>query len=164
MNAQPFINEEHGYYRISKDNISLLIDNYCQELGDNFIVYIDKNNDFDNFYNVIELVISILEERRFEYRVANFPDIRYIDWLIPEPPNDKEEIYRHRDIQIHWYSSENPNPLQFKGKKAVNILMSDNLFNDSNFLLWVSSVNTHDFRNFKFKTGFKEIDDKEGSD
>lgn len=159
MSTHPFINEEHGYYRISKDNISLLIENYCQELGDNFIVYIDKDKDFDDFRNVTELITSVLEQKQIEYKIVNMPIDRCIEWLIPKPLNNKD-IYRHRYIQIYWYSSKNQNPLQFKGKKAANVLMSDSLFNDSDFLSWASYVNTHDFRNFKFKTGFKEIDDK----
>lgn len=163
MNAQPFINEEHGYYRISKDNISLLIENYCKELGDNFIVYIDKDNDFDNFRNVTEMITSVLEQKQFEYRIGDMPIDRCIEWWLPKPLNNKE-IYRHRYIKIYWYLSENQSPLQFKGKKAANILMSDGLFNDSNFLIWASYVNTHGFRKFKFKTGFKEIDDREGDD
>ena len=164
MNTNSWINEEHGYYKISKENISLLIDNYCKNPYSNFIIYIDRDKDFDSFRNVTELITSFLEEKKLEYKFANFPVGCDIIWLIPEQPKNETDTYRKRGIHIYWYSSENKNPLQFKGKKAANILLSDSLFEDSDFLLWASYVNTHDFLHYKFKTGFKEIDDRQGSD
>lgn len=151
--------EKHGYYRLTEDNLSKLIDSYTKDDFERFYIFVATQNDVLKVGNTIT---SLLTQKSLFYKASMDNYGQYIMWSSDKRIKLNACEYESGSFPrkyIKIFSCEMCTSLTLKGQKAWNVVLADKIFENKNnkylaFLNLISLINTHDFKNFM--TSFKK--------
>lgn len=145
--------ERHGYYRLTKENLSKLIDAYTKDDFERFYIFVANQNDVLKVDNTITFLLT---QKSLFYKTSMDNYGRYIMWSSDKrielnACEYESGSFPRRYIKI--FSCEMCVSLTLKGQKAWNVVLADEIFENKNnkysaFLDLISLINIHDFKNF----------------